>query len=224
MHKSQEDIFAAFEGNRWYERNRGSLEQFDAEKDLPIRIMELYTLNPEKILEIGAADGSRLAHLAERYKAVTVAIEPSIDAVDQGRIRFPGIEFIRGVAHKIPLQGSFDLIIVNFVLHWVDRNNVLRCVAEIDRLLGDGAYLIIGDFLPSNFIKVPYHHLPGSEVYTFKQDYAGIFLASGGYRPIGLLTSDHSSGALSSDVPENERAGVWLLKKVVGDLYVLGGV
>ena len=48
--------------------------------------------------------------------------------------------------------------------------------------------------------------------------------ASGGYRPIGSLTSDHSSRALTGIVPENERAGVWLLKKVVGDLYVLGGV
>lgn len=222
MQYSQDQIFADFEGDKWFERNRDALEAFDPEADLPIKLMALYHLRPRSVLEIGAANGFRLAAISERYGARVVAVELSVKAILDGKTMFPCVEFVQGGTQAIPLQELFDLIIVNFVFHWIDRANLLRSVAEIDRLLVDGGFLIIGDFFPSNMIKVRYHHLPKQEVYTYKQNYAATFQASGLYHPVCLITGDHSSKTLTGKVAEDERIGVWLLRKVLTEHYIEG--
>ena len=220
MQLSQDEVFATFEGDNWFERNKAGLERFDPEADFPVKLMELYRLRPRSVLEVGAANGFRLAAISERYGARVVAVEPSVEAIHDGETRFPNVEFVRGGASAIPLQELFDLIIVNFVLHWIDRANLLRSIAEVDRLLVDGGFLVIGDFYPSNLTRVPYHHLPGEKVYTYKQNYAATFLASGLYHPVCLVTGDHSSKALIGEVAEDDRIGVWLLRKMLQGHYV----
>ena len=217
---SQDDLFGTFEGNNWFQRNRRVLEHLDSDADLPCRLIEMYALRPKKVLEVGAANGYRLATIGDRYGATTVAVEPSSQAIGDGQSRFPGVRFIRGLAHQVPLAESFDMVIVNFVFHWIDRCNLLTTVAEIDRLLCDGGFLIIGDFLPSNFVRTRYQHIVDADVYTYKQDYASIFQASGLYRVVSLLTGDHSSKALNSEVGEQERIGTWLLRKASGEHYI----
>ncbi|HXG51798.1 MAG TPA: class I SAM-dependent methyltransferase [candidate division Zixibacteria bacterium] len=209
----QDSLFALGEGDRWFARNRAALRNFDPGADLPLRLLELYGLGPRSVLEIGAADGFRLAEIRARTGARGVAVEPSARAAAEGRARFPDIEFVRGIAHAVPLRGAFDLVIVNFVFHWISRANLLRAIAEVDRLVADGGSLILGDFQPSNRFQIPYHHLPASEVYTFKQDYAASFLASGLYHPVCLLTRGHGARRLQAGVAEDQRIGAWLLHK-----------
>ncbi|MGH9463438.1 MAG: class I SAM-dependent methyltransferase [Vicinamibacteria bacterium] len=217
---SQDDLFGTFEGNNWFQRNHRVLERLDSGADLPSRLIEMYALRPNNVLEVGAANGYRLATIGERYGASTVAVEPSSQAIDDGQVRFPRVRFVRGLAHQIPLAESFDMVIVNFVFHWIDRCNLLKAVAEIDRLLCAGGLLIIGDFFPSNLVRTRYEHIADADVYTYKQDYASIFQASGLYRVVSLITGDHSSKALDSEVGEQERIGAWLLKKVPGERYI----
>ncbi len=61
---SQDQIFAASEGNQWFERNKVALARFDPETDFPIRLLQLYDLQPQRVLEIGAANGYRVAAIA----------------------------------------------------------------------------------------------------------------------------------------------------------------
>ncbi len=220
MAYSQDDIFAASESDNYFARNKEALERVDLDADFPLKLMDLYRLRPRSVLEVGAANGFRLAAIAERYRAKAVAVEPSDAATRDGKSRFPSVEFVRAGASEIPLREPFDLVIVNYVFHWIDRVTLLRSVAEIDRLVVDGGFLIIGDFAPSNLIKVRYHHLSKEQVYTYKQNYAGIFLASGLYHSICLMTGDHSSGAPNAQVAEDERFGATLLRKMSGDHYV----
>jgi SAM-dependent methyltransferase len=224
MRSSQDQIFAAQESDKWFKRNKNTLERFDPEADFPLKLMELYRLRPHSVLEVGAANGYRLAAISERSGARVVAVEPSLEAIHDGKTRFPCVEFVQGVGCAIPLQELFDLVIVNGVFCWIDRSNLLRSVAEIDRLLVDGGFLIIGDFLPSNIIEVRYHHLAEQEVYTYKQNYAATFLVSGLYHPVSLITADHSSKALIGEVTEDERWGVWLLRKMLEEHYVEGSL
>lgn len=77
----QDQIFAAFEGDRWLERNKGALERFDPEADFALKLMELYCSRPCNVLEIGAANGYRLAAISERYGASVVAVGPSVGAI-----------------------------------------------------------------------------------------------------------------------------------------------
>lgn len=220
MEYSQDQIFASNESDKWFERNRDALKGFDPEDDFPLKLIELYHIQPDNVLEVGAANGSRLAVISELYNARVVAVEPSVEAILNGKTRFPRVEFIRAGASAIPLLELFDLIIVNFVFHWIDRANLLRSVAEIDRLLIDGGYLIIGDFSPSNLTMVRYHHLQDQEVYTYKQNYAATFLASGLYHSVCLMTGDHAFKAPKGDVSDNDRIGIWMLRKMLNEHYV----
>ena len=220
MHPDQDRIFAETEGDRWFERNRDGFDRFDPNVDLPLKLISLYDLRPKKVLEIGAANGTRLAALQERFRPKLVAVEPSAQAIADGKSKFPFIEFFQGVASAIPVEDRFDLVIVNFVFHWIDRLRLLRSVSEVDRLIAEGGFLILGDFLPSNPTKVIYHHLPGQEIYTYKQNYAETFLASGIYHKVGLLTADHSAKNLQASVPESDRYGVWLLQKRLHEHYL----
>jgi len=216
----QDRVFSDFEGDRWFERNRKALNTFDASADLPLKIIGLYRIRPARVLEIGAANGFRLAAIHERTGASVVALEPSAQAVLNGKASFPFVTFVRGTATAVPLRESFDLVIVNFVFHWIDRQSLLRAVAEVDRLVGDGGYLLIGDFYPANQLQVRYHHLKTERVYTYKQNYAATFLASGLYHPVSLLTAHHASADLQARVDETERVGVWLLHKESHDHYI----
>lgn len=209
----QDRVFVCAEADRWFARNRTALHDFDAELDLPLRLIGLYQLRPRHVLEVGAANGVRLAALNRRTGATAVAVEPSAEAVVDGRRHYPAVKFVRGTAAAVPLKANFDLVIVNFVFHWIDRASLLQSVAEVDRLVQDCGYLLIGDFYPSNHYRVRYHHRPDEKLYTYKQNYAAAFLASGLYHPVALLTADHASKALSAETPESERIGSWLLRK-----------
>jgi SAM-dependent methyltransferase len=220
----QDRLFSDFEGDRWFQRNQRLLNAFDTSADLPLKLIFLYGLTPERVLEIGAANGFRLAAIHQRTGAETVAVEPSAQAVLNGKASFPFITFIRGTASAVPLRDAFDLVIVNFVFHWIDRQSVLRAVAEVDRLVRDGGYLLIGDFQPVNQVQVRYHHLEDQEVYTYKQNYAATFLASALYHPVALLTAHHATKELQASVAENDRIGAWLLRKELSGHYLKSGV
>jgi ubiquinone/menaquinone biosynthesis C-methylase UbiE len=218
----QDEVFSQTEGDRWFDRNRGALARFSADRDLPLRLLELYQVRPRSVLEVGAANGVRLAAIAEKTGARCVAVEPSSTAIADGVARYPGVAFVQGRASSIPLNDSFDLVIVNFVLHWVDRTTLFQSLSELDRVVSNGGYLLIGDFFPAYPTKVPYHHLPSGEMFTYKQNYASPFIESGMYTPIALLTSSHESSTLSGGTADNDRAGFWMLKKSPNDHYCPG--
>jgi SAM-dependent methyltransferase len=213
-------VFIRSEGDRWFDRNRTALDVFKADADLPLKLLELYDLRPERVLEIGAANGFRLAAIEKRSGGQVVAVEPSEQAIANGKTKFPFVNFVRGSANNLPLKRPFGLIIVNFVFHWIDRANLLCVVSEIDRLLEDGGFLIIGDFQPVNRLRVPYHHLENGAVRTYKQNYAEVFLASGMYHSVSFLTAHHAAKKLDPLANEQERIAAWLLRKDVQGHYI----
>ena len=96
MQSNQDQIFADFEGDSWFRWNKDTLEGFDPGADFPPKLMELYHLCSRNVLEIGAANGYRLAAISERYGARMVAVERSVEAILDGESRFPCVEFVRG--------------------------------------------------------------------------------------------------------------------------------
>ena len=217
----QDSIFSESEGDRWFERNRVALNSFDADADGPLKLINLYDLRPERVLEIGAANGVRLAAIHARNGCEAVAVEPSTQAILYGKASFPGVRFVRGSASSLPLKECFDLVIVNFVFHWIDRATLFKSLAETDRLVQDGGFLLIGDFLPANQMQVHYHHLQDAAVRTYKQNYAATFLASGLYHPVCLLASHHAANGLDARATEEDRIGTWLLRKELRSHYLL---
>lgn len=213
MENDQDSVFLKNEGNRWFERNKEGLGRFDPQTDLPLKLIELYRLRPKSVLEVGASNGTRLAAIGDRLQTKLVAVEPSLKAIADGRNKFPKIMFLQGIAYDIPIKEKFELVIINFVFHWIDRKSLVRSVSELDERVADKGFLIIGDFLPSYSTRVDYHHLPEEEIYTYKQNYSDLFLSSGIYRQVAMLTGDHSSLGLKTETSERDRIGVWLLQK-----------
>jgi SAM-dependent methyltransferase len=221
MPTSQDVVFATGEGDKWFERNRAKLDSFDPASDLPLKLVELFNLRPCATMEVGASNGCRLWAIHERYGSRVVAVEPSVSAIAAGRSRYPKIEFVNALASAIPLNVLFDLVIVNAVFHWIGRANLLTSIAEIDRLVMDGGFLVIGDFAPSQATRVPYHHRLQGDVYTYKQNYAELFLASRLYHSVAFVLSDHGKNcAFVADTKDHDRWGVWLLRKTFEGNYV----
>ena len=190
----QDEIFKKEEGDRWFERNK---EKLIPKEDLIIKIIRDYKLINEssKVLEVGASNGYRLAKIHEEFGSTVFAIEPSKEAVDDGKSKWSFITFYQSTLAELEDKEhlfSFDLIIVNSVFHWIDRSSLLLSVAKIDRLLKWGGHLIVGDFQIPLSIKRNYHHKAG--VFTFKQPYKDIFTASRIYIELANVSFNHDNG------------------------------
>jgi len=213
----QDALFSQDEGDAWFQRNR---HLYYAERDPILRTLIFQKIHPRAVLEIGASSGARLAEIQQRYQAKAVAVEPSEAAVAEGQKSFPKIQFFISTAKSLPLPDeTYDCVIVNAVFHWIDRKSLLGSIAEIDRVLTPNGHLLIGDFAPYSPKKVRYHHRPDLEIYTFKQDYSAIFLATAGYILLSQQMIDHTSREPSPETGEYERFSISLLKKLPGGTY-----
>lgn len=213
----QDTIFSQGEGDAWFNRNR---QVYQAERDPILQTLIFQDIHPQEVLEVGASSGARLAEIRERYKAKATAVEPSEAAVAEGRKSFPEIQFFVGTAKSLPLAAeTYDCVIANAVFHWIDRRSLLGSVAEIDRVLKSHGFLLIGDFAPYSPKKVRYHHRPELELYTYKQDYSAIFLATAGYILLSQRVIDHASGESWPEINEYERFSITVLKKLPEGIY-----
>jgi len=217
---NQEAKFLEKEGNAWFERNKKALyDPEKLEKDLVLQLIKDAEIKPQRVLEIGCSNGYRLGQIEEKYRCHCVGLDPSLEAINDGKKLYPNVQFKQGFMADLPVEGVFDLVIIHFVFHWVSREVLLKSIAEADRVVSNSGFLIIGDFLPDHPMKNHYHHLAEGEVYTYKLDYANLFVSSGFYREEGRIIFDHDDRDNKGEIPPASRAACLLLKKVVDDLY-----
>jgi ubiquinone/menaquinone biosynthesis C-methylase UbiE len=151
-----------------------------------------------------------------------VGVDPSEAAITQGRAAYPNVQFLQGVASALPIEqdSGFDLVVVSSVFHWIDRSTLLRSCAEADRMLAEGGFLVIGDFYPALPERVNYHHRTDVELYTYKQNYAEIFIATRLYTQFASLAFARQGWVCRPDVQPSDRYQVCALKKTGKEGYV----
>lgn len=209
---TQDQAFLDGEADAWWLRNKDALASVRG--DMPLRLVEMYDLAPVWALEIGCANGWRLDALRRDYGAKhCVGVDPSLVALEAGRTAFPALDLRHGTAASLPCaEGEvYDLVVVYFVLHWVGRSQLLRSLAEIDRVTTGAGHIIIGDFLPNSPRKEPYKHRPG--LWTYTLDYSDILVETGMFTRVARLTFDHETRVLGGIVPERQRCTCDLLRK-----------
>ena len=209
----QMNTFLKGEGDNWFKRNEKYLKSVELEKDMPLKLIVNYNIKPKKVLEIGCSNGFRLHMISNLFDCECLGIEPSKKAILDGRNKYKNIKLLRGTCSKLPTNEKFDLVIVNFVLHWIDRNDLKNCFNEIDRVLDKKGILILGDFYPKNSMKNKYHHLPDENLYTYKEDYATKICDYLDYVHIAHFSTKHGSSELKLEFDENERISYSLLLK-----------
>ncbi len=174
----QKEIFSSLEGDRFYERNKTELTGSDADPIIQgIAQLELY---PKKILEIGCSNGWRLNLLNKIYKADCWGIDPSVEAIKQGREEFKELKLETGTADALPYENqSFDMIIFGFCLYLCDRSDLFKIAYEADRVLVNLGSVIIYDFHPPSHYKNEYAH--HKNLYSYKMNYSKLFLWNPAY-------------------------------------------
>jgi SAM-dependent methyltransferase len=190
----QDRVFFESEGDRWFDRNNLAIDKKRSEFDFPTCLIDLIQDKSgiKTIAELGCSNGWRLEKLKKKFPYLQLSgIDASAAAIDDGRKKYPNIELSQGLLADIPLQQEYDIVIVYFVFHWVDRSLLTKSIAEVDRLVKDGGMLILGDFYPDFPQRKHYHHLPEENIFTYKQDYAAIFQSLGIYKEIAKFTGDH---------------------------------
>lgn len=222
---NQDEIFRKSEGNQWFRRNKGALMK-SGRFDWPLKTLELLknTTDIRKVIELGCSDGWRLARLKEIFgnDVELVGLDASEEAIFDGQTRYPFLSLHLGTLSQIPLDQEFDLVIVNFVFHWISRETLTKTVSEVDRMVKDGGMLLIGDFLPDFPQKRYYHHLPEEQhVFTFKQEYAEIFKSFCTYKEITKITFNADKLIDSLEITSSDERGYCsLLHKSLYDYYL----
>lgn len=210
----QREIFLREQGDAWFRRNQAGdtsqLDDFD-------RVIASSVGAPSSVLEIGCADGRRLSRLSSHlgHPEMEVGIDPSSEAIADARNRHPSIRFEVGTADRLPINDTFELVILGFCLYLCDRPLLPRIVAETDRVLSDGGTLAIIDFDPPSPRRRRFRHHEG--LWSYKMDYSQLFTAFPQYVLSTKSSMSHHGPAFTPD--ETERVAVWVLNKSVSGGY-----
>jgi len=212
MSNAQERVFLDGEGDAWFGRNRARLEGFDPASDLPLTMLRMFDAQPKRVFEVGCANGFRLAAMAAEYGCEVGGSDASAAAVADAQRRFGLTLSCQDAAQPIGRE-VFDLVILNFVLHWVPRERLALLIKSVLAAVAPGGLVLIGDFDPGEDVDVPYHHLPSAGVMTYKRNYGAQFAEAGGLQLVGKLSGDHVTLRPGLGVSAQDRMAVWLLER-----------
>lgn len=190
----QSEIFLKGEGRAWLKRN---IDKVNRENDPVIAAIREAKIRPRKVYEIGAANGWRLEILRNEFECTAYGSDPGASQFDA----WVDCNTAEGSQFN---TGAFDVVIYGFCLYLCDREDLFNIVAEGDRVLADGGYLIIWDFEPEAPCKVPYHHHDG--IYSYKMNYARLWLANPAY---SLFHKKISGVDTTVAILKKNLAGAW---------------
>ena len=165
-------------------------------------------------------------YLNQKFPLKCYGVEPSKEAVEYGRKAaaeqgLVDMELFLGTADALPFADeSMDIVILGFVMYCVDRSLVWRSVAEADRVLKRGGFLVIEDFDPPLPCKRAYKHFKG--LYSYKINNTSLFLGDPSYTLIEKTSYSHASQAFEPAFQERVSSSI-LYKERIKDIYLLCG-
>jgi ubiquinone/menaquinone biosynthesis C-methylase UbiE len=211
---NQRNVFLNGEGDEWHSRNLAhelnELDHID-----PVIHQSLGSCT--SVLEIGCADGRRLARISEKCEHIStlVGIDPSSAAITAGSARFTGLDLRVGTADSLPKGELFDAVVIGFCLYLCDRELLSKIVSEVDRVLADGGVLVLVDFDPPHPRRRRYHHHEG--IWSYKMNYSELFTALPHFVLSSKTSISHSGNEW--EVDERERIAVWSIRKNLSGGY-----
>lgn len=216
MSDNQKALFLSDEGNAWFARNKQALAERKVADDAVTQAIAALQLAPKKILEIGCADGWRLRGLEAMTGAQCSGVEPSAEAIAQGKVLAPKHDLKVGTADALDFaDGAFDLVIYGFCLTYCDRKDLFKVAMEGDRVLADNGMMLVYDFCTDIAYRNAYSHKAG--VYCYKMDYAGLFAWNPLYSVVHKQLVSHGGAVIPDSM--DERIGITVLRKNSVEAY-----
>lgn len=198
---SQDDFYQNVESEAWFKRNHLTYDASKAREGFLLRKnkQSIYNLLLGKLelkdlstLEIGCSVGDLLFVLREKHKCHIKGIEPSGSAVQTARDVF-GLEVEESTFLKSSLftlnsssMASFNLIILDDVIGWMDPKVLLSSLGALDWLLAENGHIFVRELYSPHAIRVKNHHYPKEQVFTYRYP-GGVtksFVDSGCYRSV----------------------------------------
>lgn len=199
------------EADAWHERN---VKKVDAADDPIIDVLVSEGIYPETVFEVGCGSGYRLAAMRDAWGAKVWGCDLSKEAIAHGIKTYGDKDFQLGWREAKNLKGipteGFDVVIYGFCLYACDPADLFQIAREGDRILKDGGYLVIYDFLPDHPHSRNYKY--DRALRTYKHDYSKLWLAHPSYTIAHQRVFAHEDG---EEINHDTRVAVTLLKKNV---------
>lgn len=212
----QKEIFMSGEGDGWFQRNTASLEESRKNREWLYEQIVMEIQEGASFLEIGCADGSNLAGILDSKKIKGFGIDPSSEAIQSGREKYPDLSLSVGSSDSLKFEdSSMNAVWMGFCLYLVDRPFLMPTVSEVDRVLKNNGVLIITDFDPGYPVKRSYSHVSGCS--SWKMDYSRLWLANPAYSLVRKISYSHCGKTFHPD--PQERIATWILKKSEDSAY-----
>jgi len=203
MKKTQKDIFLlSGEGDKYFERNSSNYLA-DSVEAIPtyLEFFSKYIRKNNKVLEVGCSTGINLQRLVNLTGCIGHGVDPSQEAIDEGKNSFPDLYLKVGTADELSYENEvFDFVLFGFCLYLVDRTMLAKVIAEADRVLCDESYLGITDFDSKYPVSRPYAHAEG--VFSYKMDYSGLFTVYPHYSLAEKISYSHMSDSFNETPDE----------------------
>ena len=172
------------------------------------------------VLEIGCSYGYNLNYIKKEIpNAICFGIDPSEEAVKYGECIYDSIHLKQGFSQELPFEdNSFDVVMLGFCLYTLDRRDLYRTIAEVDRVLKTGGFVAIWDFdTINNFSRVNKHNI---EIPVYKMNIYNTFGGNPQYYLVEKNSFSHEGDVFHPDV--QERCSLYVFyKEDVKNAYLL---
>lgn len=210
---SQKNIFLRSEANNFFLRNKIRLSNVNYKTDEITAEVEKI-INPKikiKILEIGCCDAGMINYLNINYKNVKCyGVDPSDLALKSQKNN--SLVLKRGTADNLSFgKNEFDILIFNFCLYLCDTEDLIKIVAEADRVLKKNSYLLIYDFYYKGLKYIKYKHK--KNIYSRKMDFSKLFIWHPNYKLIKIKKFMHKPKNINFKNNKLNQTAVYTLKK-----------
>ncbi|MFJ2621345.1 demethylmenaquinone methyltransferase [Glutamicibacter sp. NPDC087344] len=98
----------------------------------------------ERILDLAAGTGTSSMPLAKAGAKVT-ACDMSTGMLEEGRKRYPELDFVYGDAHELPFEDdTFDAVTISYGLRNIDDTE--KALSELRRVTKPGGRIVVAEF------------------------------------------------------------------------------
>jgi len=206
----QDEFFVNGEGDEYFKRHQNWLTSVNKETDLVYSSLVSLDLKPNSILEIGCANGFRLNWLYEKFGCYCMGIDPSSNAIKDGRKKYPEIIFEKATFDTLEnIAKKFDIIILGFFVYLIPREKLFKLAYLVDSHLENDGYITSYDFYSKIPIVNEYKYK--DDILSFKFDLPQMFSWNPQYVEIFRHVKNHDLSEFSGD--QNESIAVTILRK-----------